>query len=358
MIPTLPGIEARTITTDRLTTRVLFCGDRDGIPVLFLHGNLTSATWWETTMRRLPDGFYGIAPDQRGFGEAEAGAKIDATRGMGDLADDAVALLDHLGIERIHVSGNSMGGVVVWQLIATVPDRLLTATLVAPGSPYGFGGTRDNNGTPCYEDFAGSGGGLINPQLVERLSSGDAGLESPFSPRSALRTLLVVPGEIPENEDALVASMLSTHLGEQDYPGDATASPNWPFMAPGEWGVNNALSPKHLRTLADQVVTANPKPPIAWIRGELDNVVGDGAAADPGNLGALGLIPGWPGADVYPAQPMLAQTRSVLERYADSGGTFSETVIEGTAHVPFIEAPDKFDAVFHAHIEKTGGNKQ
>ncbi len=54
-VPTLPGIEARIITTDRLTTRVLFAGDPGGTPVLFLHGNLSSATWWETTMQELPD---------------------------------------------------------------------------------------------------------------------------------------------------------------------------------------------------------------------------------------------------------------------------------------------------------------
>ena len=52
----------------------------------------------------------GIAPDQRGFGAADPAQKIDATRGMGDLADDAIALLDHLGIGKAHVVGNSLGG--------------------------------------------------------------------------------------------------------------------------------------------------------------------------------------------------------------------------------------------------------
>jgi pimeloyl-ACP methyl ester carboxylesterase len=42
----LPGITARTIATGRLSTRVLFSGPEDGTPVLFLHGNLSSATWW------------------------------------------------------------------------------------------------------------------------------------------------------------------------------------------------------------------------------------------------------------------------------------------------------------------------
>ncbi len=354
--PTLPGISAELVASARITTRVLFSGPINGEPVLFLHGNLSSATWWETTMLRLPAGFRGVAPDQRGFGEADPGRKIDATNGLGDLAGDALALLDELDVERVHLVGNSMGGGVVWRLIADAPERILTATQIAPGSPFGFGGTKDVDGRPCWDDFAGSGGGLINAQLVERLRAGDDGMDSPFSPRSALRTLIVVPGSVPENEDGLVAAMLSTHLGEQDYPGDMTPSANWPFVAPGTMGVNNALSPKYTTGLVDSVLAANPKPPIAWVRGELDRVVADQAAADPGTLGAFGLIPGWPGAEIYPSQPMLGQTRRVLDRYAGMGGAFTETIIEAAAHVPFIENPTEFDRVFHAHIENTGGN--
>ncbi len=50
-IPVTPGVEAQMVTTDRLTTRVLFAGDPEGIPVLFLHGNVSSATWWERNFR-------------------------------------------------------------------------------------------------------------------------------------------------------------------------------------------------------------------------------------------------------------------------------------------------------------------
>ena len=78
-VPTLDGITATTITTDRLTTRVLTSGPESGVPVLLLHGNLSSATWWEEVMVALPDGYRGIAPDQRGYGQADPAKKIDAT---------------------------------------------------------------------------------------------------------------------------------------------------------------------------------------------------------------------------------------------------------------------------------------
>jgi pimeloyl-ACP methyl ester carboxylesterase len=55
---------------------------------------------------------------------------------------------------------------------------------------------------------------------------------------------------------------------------------------------------------------------------------------------------------------MLGQTRQVLERYAAAGGSYTETIIEGAAHVPYIEAPTEFDAAFHAHIRTTGGTNE
>jgi pimeloyl-ACP methyl ester carboxylesterase len=348
-VPTLPDVEARSATTDRITTRVLFSGSRGGTPVLFLHGNLSSATWWEETMVALPPEYWGIAPDQRGYGNADSEAKIDATRGVGDLVGDAVALLDALDVERAHLVANSLGGVVAWGLLAHHSRRLLSVTLADPGSPYGFGATRDADGTPTWDDFAGSGAGLINPEVVRLISEGNDTLESPFTVRSALRSLVVKPPFVPDREDELVAAMLSTHIGDRDYPGDAVPSENWPGSAPGQWGPNNMLSPKYL-DLAGAVVAADPKPPVVWVRGDSDVSVSDSAMADPGTLGGMGLIPGYPGAEVYPPQPMLAQTRAVLERYAEAGGRYGEVVVEGSGHIPFIEKPDEFNEVLHANL--------
>lgn len=348
-IPTLDGITAQIITTERLTTRVLFSGEENAVPVLFLHGNVASATWWEQVMQTLPAGYRGIAPDQRGFGEADHAKKIHAERGMGDLADDAFALFDHLGLRQAHVIGNSMGGSVVWRMLMAQPERLLSVTLVAPGSPYGFGGTKDLDGTPCFEDFAGSGGGLTNPELIKRIAAGDRSNEPPFSPRAVLRALVFKPPFVSEREEALLSATLQTHIGAQDLPGDTVPSPNWPYVAPGWWGIVNAASPKYAGDI-DRLYRIRPKPSILWIRGSHDLAISDSAASCPGTLGAAGLIAGWPGPEIFPPQPMLGQTRAVLDKYAAAGGTYREVVIEDTGHVPFIEKPDEFNAVLHSHL--------
>lgn len=350
-IPTLPGINAQRITTHRLVTRVLFSGPADGEPVILLHGNLSSATWWEETMIALPDAFRGIAPDQRGFGEANPDSHIDATRGMGDLADDVLALMDTLDIDRAHVVGNSMGGNVVWRLMVDAPDRLISVTLVGPGSPFGFGATKDAQGMPCWPDYAGSGGGLFSRKLVERIKAGDTSTESPFSPRQALRDLVWKPPFIPTREDEMVEALLQVHTGLRDLPGDSVESENWPGFAPGQWGATNALSPKYAEDAA-AIIHTTPKPPVLWVRGAHDVGVSDEAMGDIGTLGKLGLIRGWPGGDTFPPQPMISQTRWVLDQYAAQGGIYDEVIMPDAGHVPFIETPETFNAEFHAFLQQ------
>ena len=192
-VAVLDGITAKTLTTPRLTTRVLFSGPEDGIPVLFIHGNFSSATWWEETLLQMPEQYRAIAPDQRGFGDADPAAKVDATRGMRDHVEDALALMDQLGYARFHLVGNSLVGVVAWWMLADHADRLLSVTLPGAGSPFGFGGTRDERGTPTCEDFAGSGGGLLNPVLIQSILDGDRGTEGDYSPRTLLRRLVWGP---------------------------------------------------------------------------------------------------------------------------------------------------------------------
>jgi len=351
-IATLAGITAKTISTDRLTTRVLFSGPEDGIPVLLIHGNFSSATWWEETMLALPPKYRAVAPDQRGLGESDRNVKINAQHGMSDFVDDAIALMDYLGYDKFHLVGNSLGGLVAWWMMADTPDRLLSVTLAGPGSPYGFGGTKDAHGTPTYEDYAGSGGGLANPVLYQGLLERNRSMDSPFSPRLALRLLVWGPPFIPKREEEFLDAMFQVELGEKGIPGDKVSSPNWPYVAPGKWGHLNALSPKYIGSLVKRIVAAKPKVEVLWIYGADDVAVSNSAASDPGTWGPSGRLPGFPGADVYPPQPMMDQIRTVLDDYSRHGGSYEEVAVEGSGHVPFLSHPDDFNRAFHAFLER------
>ncbi len=348
-ISVMAGITPKTITTSRLTTRVLFSGADTDIPVVFVHGNVSSATFWEETMLALPPGYWGIAPDNRGYGGADPAKKIDATRGLGDLSDDLAALLDHLGIQKAHIVGHSLGSSVVWRFMMDYPQRILTVTQVAPGSPYGFGGVKGLDGTLCFDDYAGSGAGIVNPEFVRLIAEGDRSSDHQSSPRNVMNLFYWKPPFKAAREEELLSSILSIHTGEQDYAGDSVPSPNWPGAAPGLYGPNNAISPKYAGDVS-HLYHIDPKPPVLWIRGADDQIVGDNSLFDVGTLGALGVIPGWPGAEVFPAQPMVGQTRAVLEQYAAAGGTYSEHVIADTGHSPYLEKPDEFNTLFHQHI--------
>ncbi len=351
--PVLDGITAQTVSTSKLTTRVLFSGREDGIPVLFIHGNFSSATWWEETMLQLPPRYRGIAPDQRGYGDADPDVKIDATRGMQDFVDDALALMDHLGYQRFHLVGVSLGGLVVWWTMASAPERLMSATLAGPGSPFGFGGTRDAAGTPTTDDYAGSGGGLINPELVKCILAGDRDSLSDFSPRGIMRRLVWGEGFIPEREDALIDAMFRVHIGDRELPGDREVSANWPYVRPGKWGATNAMSPRYVGNLVERILDAEPKPPALWIYGTDDLAVSNTAGSDPGTWGPSGRLPGFPGAEKFPPQPMMDQISKMLEDYESRGGTYQKVPIKGAGHVPFLSHPAEFNQAFHALLDRT-----
>jgi pimeloyl-ACP methyl ester carboxylesterase len=354
----LEGITSEMVQTERLKMHVLTCGPEDGTPVVFLHGNFSSALYWEETMLALPgpsagsgQGYRAVAPDLRGYGWTED-KLIDATRGMCDLSDDVAALFGALGIEQAHLVGWSLGGGVIYRFLIDYPEKVRSVTLVSPVSPCGFGGTKDIEGTPCYADFAGSGGGTVNPEFVKRIIDGDRSAEDPNSPRNVINTFYyVAPFRAAREEDFLTGALMEK-MGNDRYPGDLVPSENWPNVAPGVWGPINAGSPKYVLKDIPALLAAQPKVPILWIRGSHDMIVSDNSMFDFGSLGKMQLVPGWPGDEVYPPQPMVSQTRAVLQQYAAEGGALQEEVVQDTAHSPHIEKPDEFNALLHEFLAK------
>lgn len=349
--PYLDGISARTVLTPRLRAQILTRDiDTDDAlrTIVFVHGNVSSSLFWQPFMLALPDTLRAVAIDLRGFGGSEI-LPVNATRGLRDFSDDVASVLDHLSIADAHLVGWSMGGGVVLQLALDRPDLVRTLTLQAPVSPYGFGGT-DLQGNLITPDGAGTGGGGANPDFVASLRAHDTGEETPTAPRNVYRTAYVSASHRDEYEDIWVESMLTTATGPDNYPGDSSPSDAWPGFAPGDHGVLNTMAPTRCNLTA--IVDLERKPPILWIHGDSDAIVSDTSFFDLNYLGQLGVIPGWPGEQLASPQPMVSQTRRVLERYRAQSGEVTELLLEGVGHAPHVERLQECLQALLAHCER------
>ena len=106
-----------------------------GPAVLFLHAFPLDLRMWDAQARALGSTRQVVRFDARGFGGTPAG---DGLLTMERIADDAVALLDHLGISKAAVCGISMGGYAAFALVRRHPSRIaslvLADTRTAPDS--------------------------------------------------------------------------------------------------------------------------------------------------------------------------------------------------------------------------------
>ncbi|HEV2796287.1 MAG TPA: alpha/beta fold hydrolase [Nocardioides sp.] len=122
-------------------------GDPSDEPLLLVMGLGGPMTWWDTELCVLlaNAGFYVVRYDNRDTGRsprirtrvtraqlvrAFGGRKVKSPYLMSDLADDAVALMDHLGVESAHLAGISMGGMIAQTVAIEHPRRVRSLTSI------------------------------------------------------------------------------------------------------------------------------------------------------------------------------------------------------------------------------------
>ena len=120
-MPTLPVAD--------LEVHYIEAGDAAGTPVLFVHGNWGSASWWEPLLARLPAGHRGIAYDVRGRGETSG---PDSSYAIDALAADLLAFATAVRADRFHLVGHSLGTAIAMQTGLDAPTRVMSLTAIAP----------------------------------------------------------------------------------------------------------------------------------------------------------------------------------------------------------------------------------
>ena len=99
-----------------------------GRPVLFIHAGVTDSRMWDGQFRAI-EGWQLIRFDMRGYGKSRLGSERFINR------DDALDLLDYLGIDSAVIVGCSIGGNTALQIAATAPERIDGLVLVATDAP-------------------------------------------------------------------------------------------------------------------------------------------------------------------------------------------------------------------------------
>jgi len=125
-------------------------GDPSGKPLLLVMGLGAQMIRWDVDLieKMVESGFYVIIFDNRdvglstkfedagipdltkAIGAAMKREKIEAPYLLKDMADDAIGLLDFLGIEKAHICGASMGGMIVQEIAINHPSRVLSLTSI------------------------------------------------------------------------------------------------------------------------------------------------------------------------------------------------------------------------------------
>lgn len=345
----LPRYIKKEIQTERLAISYLETGSPEKETLILVHGNTSSNLFYLPTMKALEDSFHIYAPDLRGYGYTEH-LPIDATGGMKEWSLDLRSFILALKIVDPHIIGWSMGGGVVMQYLLDYENEVKSIGLINPLSPYGFSGTHGTEGIPNNESHSGTGAGLVNRAFVESLRNKNMSKDDAFSAPNVLKGLFAPGYNLPEEwSEVFVESMFLMALGDDFYPGDAALCREWPAVGPGTRGIGNTMSPKYVNL--SRLTTLEKKPPIIWFRGAKDKIVSDTSSSDIGFLGQLGFVPGWPGNEVYPPQPMVSQTRDVLTTYGENGGIFVEAVFENSGHSPQIEEAPKFVDEYKRFVE-------
>ena len=118
-IPQLQGVSHHDVSANGIRFHYAEAGA--GEPLVLLHGWPQHWWMWRHQIPSLAERFRVIAPDLRGHGWSD---KPHSSYRKAELADDVVALLDALGLDRVRLAGHDWGAVTGLLVAAGHPERI------------------------------------------------------------------------------------------------------------------------------------------------------------------------------------------------------------------------------------------
>ena len=109
----------------------------EGEPLFCVHGLSVDTLGWALQVQAWSEGRQLVIFDNRDVGQS---SRADGEYEIPDMAADALALADHLGLERFDLLGLSMGGTIAQELTLAAPERVRSLTLCVTfggGGPWG-----------------------------------------------------------------------------------------------------------------------------------------------------------------------------------------------------------------------------
>jgi pimeloyl-ACP methyl ester carboxylesterase len=156
-----------------------------GDPLVLIGGITSVLQVWELMVPTLEQAYRVITPDNRGSGSTRV-PNDDGDRRPARLAGDILALLDGLGLERVHLVGASMGGMIVQEFALAHPERLATLTI-------------------CCSNVGGTRTVTADAEVIASLFGGASAASEALDPEAKRKTLKYVihPDSIAECPDNL-----------------------------------------------------------------------------------------------------------------------------------------------------------
>ncbi|MCM3725894.1 alpha/beta fold hydrolase [Neobacillus cucumis] len=186
-------VETKKIQTGNYLTYIHEGGENASQTIIFLHGSGPGAsanTNWKHVLPHYKERYHVVAPDLYGFGETDHPKEYpkNGAEWMSERVQQVLALMDSLEVQKAHLVGNSLGGVIALNLLMYAPDRFDRVVLM------------------------GAGGGLTEPTPELAKLANFHKDPNPVAFKNLLSWFLYDKSVLEDELDAIVAERLETFL--------------------------------------------------------------------------------------------------------------------------------------------------